>query len=656
MESHNHPSAVEPYHGAATGVGGVIRDIFAMGARPVASLDSLRFGPLDDPRAKELFRGAVAGVAGYGNGIGIPTVAGETAFHPSYLGNPLVNAMCVGLVYEDKIFKGRAAGVGNVVMVVGADTGRDGIKGASFASEELGDSDKHTNVPIGDPRLEKLLVEASLEVMETGLVVGLQDLGAAGLTSSGSEMAGRAGNGLYIDVDRVPLREPGMQPWEIMLSETQERMLMVVEPSKVEQIKAVFEKWSLKADAIGEVTEDGCFTVRRGDEVLGSVPAEFLTDKAPVNIRPYSEPAYFNALKKADFSKLKNYGDWAGLLKRLLASPNIASKRWACEQYDSAVDADVIARPEPVSPVDDAAVLRLPGSQKGMALAADCNSRYVYLNPWLGGAIAVAESARNVASSGARPLAITNCLNFGNPEKPEIYWQFVKATDGMAEACKALSTPITGGNVSFYNEFDGNAIYPTPAIGMVGVLENVEDRITSEFKSEGDVVVLAGKTLDELGASEAHFLLTGKDEGEVPVLDFQKEKSLHEFLIEAARNRLLASAHDCSDGGLAVALAESAIGGNSGVALDWTGDVSEAAALFAESQSRAVISVAPDKLEATESLLKKHKICYAVLGKTGGKSFSMRYNGSLLIECPLDELSRIWNYAIEESMKEGIAK
>jgi phosphoribosylformylglycinamidine synthase len=658
MESHNHPSAIEPYQGAATGVGGIIRDIFAMGARPVASLDSLRFGSLDDPRAKSLFRGVVAGVGGYGNCIGIPTVGGETFFHPSYHGNPLVNAMCVGLVEEDKIFKGQATGAGNVVMLVGARTGRDGIKGASFASEELSDADpdKRPNVQVGDPFMEKLLLEASLEVLEAGLVVGLQDLGAAGLTSSGSEMAGRAGSGLYIDLNKVPLREKNMEPWEIMLSESQERMLMIVEPSKVEEIEKVFDKWDLIASAVGEVTGDGRFTVRRGGDVLASAPAEFLTDKAPVNIRPAVEPGYFRSLKKADCAELRNYGDWTDLLKKLLASPNIASKRWVYEQYDSTIGANTVVRPG-----SDAAVLRLPGSAKGMALAVDCNSRYAYLDPWRGGAIAVAEAARNVAASGAKPLAITNCLNFGNPEKPEIYWQFVQATDGMAEACRAFSTPVTGGNVSFYNEYDGRAIYPTPTIGMVGLLEKVEDRVTSDFKAEGDLVALVGETLEELGASEAHFLLTGRDEGEVPFLDFEREKNLHTFLAEAAKDGLLASAHDCSEGGLAVAAAECAITdsdptrsplkGNLGVTLDWTGNVSPAAALFGESQSRAVISVSPDKWQAVEALLKRHNLPHTLLGKTGGNGFSLRYNGALLVDCLLTDLARPWSRAIPEIMK-----
>ena len=643
MESHNHPSAIEPYQGAATGVGGIIRDIFAMGARPVASIDSLRFGSLENARTKALFRGIVAGVGGYGNCIGIPTVGGETVFHPSYDGNPLVNAMCVGLVEEDKIFKGQATGVGNVVMVVGARTGRDGIKGASFASEELSDSDpdKRPNVQVGDPFMEKLLLEASLEVLAAGLVVGLQDLGAAGLTSSGAEMAGRAGSGLYIDVDRVPLRELGMEAWEIMLSESQERMLMVVEPSKVDAVRAVFEKWDLVGAAIGEVTGDGCFTIKKGDEVLASVSAAFLTDKAPVNIRPSSEPAYFETLKKADHSKLANYGDWTDLLKKLLASPNIASKRWVYEQYDCTIGASTVVRPG-----SDAAVLCLPGTKKGMALSADCNSRYVYLDPRRGGAIAVAEAARNVAASGAEPIAITNCLNFGNPEKPEIYWQFVQATDGMADACKALSTPVTGGNVSFYNEFDGKAIYPTPTIGMVGILDNVEDRLTSDFKSQSDRVVLVGETLEELGASEAHFLLTGRDEGTVPMIDLEREKHLHTFLLEAAREKLLASAHDCADGGLAVTLAESAVQGRKGIALDWHGKSSPAAALFGETQSRVVVSLNPNKWETTEALLKKHSLPYTSLGIVNGDKFVIRYNETSLVDCALQELETLWNGGI----------
>ncbi|MDR1740818.1 MAG: phosphoribosylformylglycinamidine synthase subunit PurL [Synergistaceae bacterium] len=644
MESHNHPSAIEPYQGAATGVGGIIRDIFAMGARPVALLDSIRFGTLSSSRNAELLRGVVKGVGDYGNCMGIPTVGGETVFHDSYSGNPLVNAMCVGLVHEAHIFKGRASGVGNVVMLVGARTGRDGIKGASFASEELSDSDpdKRPNVQVGDPFMEKLLLEASLEVLEADLVVGIQDLGAAGLTSSGAEMAGRAGSGVCIDIDKIPLRETGMEPWEIMLSESQERMLMVVEPSKVDHIAAVFEKWDLAASAIGEVTGDGNFTIKRGAEILASIPAKFLTDDAPVNVRPYSEPEYFRKLSNADLSITRNSNDIPALLLRLIATPNIASKRFVYRQYDSTVGVRTVVRPG-----GDAAVMRLPGTEKGMALSVDCNARYVYLNPRRGGAIAVAEAARNVACTGARPLAITNCLNFGNPEKPEIYWQFVQATDGMAEACEAFNTPVTGGNVSFYNEYDGVAIYPTPTIGMVGVIDDVAKAVTIGFKHQGDAVLLVGETLDELGASELHYMLTGRDEGAVPRLDFAAEKALHSFLINTAP--LLASAHDCSDGGVIVTIVESAAVGGLGVSLKWRWEnLSPAAALFSESQSRAVISVEQKNLPAVLDALSA--LPYTMLGTVGGDRVSIEYNGAALVNCPLSDLTNAWRSGLEAAL------
>lgn len=662
MESHNHPSAIEPYQGAATGVGGIIRDIFAMGARPVASLNSLRFGRLDNNRTRHLLSGVVAGIAGYGNCMGIPTVAGEVYFHPAYQGNPLVNAMSVGLVDADKIFRGQATGVGNIVMVVGARTGRDGIKGASFASEELSDSDpdKRPNVQVGDPFMEKLLLEATLEILEAGLVIGLQDLGAAGLTSSASEMAGRAGNGLYIDIDKVPLREEGLKPWEIMLSESQERMLLVVDPAKVEAIEKIFDKWDLTAAAIGRVTDDGRFTVRRGEEILASVPAGLLTDNAPVNIRPWNEPAYYQIRKKADLSATRDYGDWTGLLKKLLAWPDICSKRWIYEQYDHMVGANTVLRPGA-----DAAMLRLPvqvpeksedPSQtgpaqiqrvKGLALCCDCNSRYVFLDPWRGGAIAVAEAARNVACTGARPLALTNCLNFGNPENPEIYWQFVKATDGLAEAARELDTPVTGGNVSFYNEYNGQPIPPTPTIGMVGLLDDLDKRVDSGFKAAGDLVALVGRTKEELGAGTAHFLLTGRDEGEVPVIDLKEARRLNDFLVTAANRELLHSAHDCSEGGLAVTLTESALAGNLGFALKWTTDVSVAAALFGESQSRVVISLGPDQRERVEKLAEEFDLPVVFLGLTGGDEVRLTVNGQTLA-APLAELADIYHNSLAE--------
>jgi phosphoribosylformylglycinamidine synthase len=648
MESHNHPSAIEPYQGAATGVGGIIRDIFAMGARPIASLDSLRFGSLDHPRTRRLLRGVVAGIAGYGNCMGIPTVAGEVYFHPDYQGNPLVNAMSVGLVETDRIFKGSATGVGNVVMVVGARTGRDGIKGASFASEELSDDDpdKRPNVQVGDPFMEKLLLEATLEILEAGLVIGLQDLGAAGLTSSGSEMAGRAGNGLYIDVAKVPLREEGLAPWEIMLSESQERMLLVVDPAKVPAVEKIFAKWDLIASAIGEVTGDGRFTVRRGGEVLASVPAGLLTDQAPVNVRPYAEPAYFAERKKADLSATRNHGDWAGLLKKLLASPNVCSRRWIYEQYDHMVGLNTVIRPGA-----DAAILRLPGpGRRGLALACDCNSRYVYLDPRRGGAIAVAEAARNVAVSGARPLALTNCLNFGNPEDPEIYWQFVQATDGLAEAARALDTPVTGGNVSFYNEYNGRAIPPTPTIGLVGLLDDLDHLVTMGFKAAGDLVCLVGETREELGASEAHFLLTGRDEGEVPEIDLAQARRLNDFLAAAAGRKLLRSAHDCAEGGLAVAVAESALAGRIGVELEWTPATSVAAALFGESQSRVVVSLAPENREALSALLKEYDLPSAFLGRVGGPALRLSVAGARLDQ-PLDELAALYDHRLAEMVE-----
>lgn len=652
MESHNHPSAIEPYQGAATGVGGIIRDIFAMGARPIASLNSLRFGSLDNNRTRHLLSGVVAGIAGYGNCMGIPTVAGEVYFHPAYQGNPLVNAMCVGLVDADKIFKGSATGVGNIVMVVGARTGRDGIKGASFASEELSDSDpdKRPNVQVGDPFMEKLLLEATLEILEAGLVIGLQDLGAAGLTSSASEMAGRAGNGLYVDIDKVPLREEGMKPWEIMLSESQERMLLVVDPSKVEAIEKIFEKWDLTAAAIGMVTGDGRFTVRRGEEVLASVPAGLLTDEAPVNIRPWSEPAYYQERKKADLSATRDYGDWAGLLKKLLAWPDITSKRWIYEQYDHMVGAATVMRPG-----SDAALLRLPGDKKGLALSCDCNSRYVFLDPWWGGAIAVAEAARNVACTGARPLALTNCLNFGNPENPEIYWQFVQATDGLAEAAKELDTPVTGGNVSFYNEYNGLPILPTPTIGMVGLLDNLDKRIDSSFKKAGDLVAIIGTTREELGAGTAHFLLTGRDEGQVPAIDLKEARRLNDFLVAAADHGLLQSAHDCAEGGLAVTLAESALAGRIGFDLNFMAEVSPAAAFFGESQSRVVISLLPERKEAVEKLAQEYQLPLEFMGAVGGDQFRLTA-GSQTLTAPLAELTDIYLNSLAQMVKLSTAE
>jgi phosphoribosylformylglycinamidine synthase len=648
MESHNHPSAIEPYQGAATGVGGIIRDIFAMGARPIASLNSLRFGQVDDNRVKRLLSGVVAGIGGYGNCMGIPTVGGDVYFHPSYQGNPLVNAMCLGLMKADKIYRGQAAGLGNTVMLVGARTGRDGIKGASFASEELSDQDpdKRHNVQVGDPFMEKLLLEATLEILEKDLVVGLQDLGAAGLTSSGSEMAGRAGNGLYMDLDLVPLREEGISDWEIMLSESQERMLLVVEPEKTEAIEAVFDKWDLLAVPIGKVTNDGLFTLKRKDKILASVPAEFLTEKVPIYERPFSEPAYYQQKKKADLGATRNYGNWSELLFRLLGSPNLCSRSWVYEQYDHMVGLNTVIRPG-----GDAALLRLPGSRRGLALSSDCNSRYVYLDPYQGGAIAVAEAALNVAVVGAKPLALTNCLNFGNPENPEIYWQFVKATDGLAAAAKALKTPVTGGNVSFYNEYDGQAIFPTPTIGMIGVIEDLEKRLTHYFKEPDDIIILIGDSKEELGASEVHYLLTGQDEGPVPTLDLVKADQLNDFLVKAAAGSLLRSAHDLAEGGLAVALAEclfapswAEMGLGANLTLDES--ISTAALFFGESQSRVLISVAPKMVEATLALLTQSRLTHKIVGRVTSDRQLFISHGQEKLEASVNDLRQVWSQAL----------
>jgi phosphoribosylformylglycinamidine synthase len=642
MESHNHPSAIEPYQGAATGVGGIIRDIFAMGARPIASLNSLRFGELRQTRARHLLDGVVAGIGGYGNCIGIPTVGGEIYFHPSFQGNPLVNAMCLGLLKSDRVFRGRAVGPGNLVMLVGARTGRDGVKGASFASEELSDSDpdKRPNVQVGDPFMEKLLLEATLEILEADLVVGLQDLGAAGLTSSGAEMAGRAGSGILLDLDKVPLREEGLEPWEIMLSESQERMLLVVEPDKAATIAKIFDKWDLRADTVGVVTADGFFTLRLHGQVLAQVAAAHLTEAAPVYIREEKEPAYFQERQKADLSAVNARGDFTGLLRELLASPNLCSRAYVFEQYDYQVGLNTVIRPG-----GDAALLRLPDTRKGLALTVDCDSRHVFLNPERGGALAVAEAALNVAVTGARPLALTNCLNFGNPMDPEIYWQFARATDGLAAAAQALETPVTGGNVSFYNEYNGQAIYPTPTIGMVGLLDNLADRLTLDFKAEGDLIYLLGETREELGASEAHYLLTGRDEGPVPHLDLAQVKALCQLLVEAAKKGLLRSAHDCSTGGLAVALAESAMAGELGAVVRLDGPLSPGAAFFGESSGRVIVSLREEKAPDLVALARGHALPVTQLGQVKGQDLVIAHN-DFAIKAPVQNLKKIWSEAL----------
>ncbi|MBT9172170.1 MAG: Phosphoribosylformylglycinamidine synthase subunit PurL [Syntrophomonadaceae bacterium] len=649
IESHNHPSAIEPYQGAATGVGGIIRDIFTMGARPIALLNSLRFGPLSDLRVRYTMGGVVAGIAGYGNCIGIPTVGGEVYFDRCYQGNPLVNAMCVGLLEVDKIKRGRAAGVGNAVILVGARTGRDGIHGVTFASEELtaASEEKRPAVQVGDPFMEKLLLEACLELIDNNDLVGIQDLGGAGLTCAASEMASRAGTGMEIELDQVPRRETGMSAYEIMLSESQERMLLVVEPAKEERVHSVFRRWGLDATTIGYVTADGTLRVRFGGEVVAEVPARSLAEDAPSYCPEYREPAYRQAALQLDLSGVPDVTDPAAALGALLASPNIASKEWVWRQYDHMVRTCTV-----VLPGSDAAVLRLRGTGKGLAMTCDCNSRYAYLDPYTGGKIAVAEAARNLVCSGAEPLAVTDCLNFGNPEKPEIFWQFREVVAGMSEACRALGTPVTGGNVSFYNETNGEAVYPTPTVGMVGLLDDIELRCTQDFKETGDLIVLLGETLPELGGSEYLAVLHNQVCGHPPGLDLEKELALQKTVLAAIRRGLIASAHDLSEGGLAVALAESCFGkclgasitvSSSGLRMDQL--------LFGESQSRVLLSLPEGNLAALRALAAANALPLQVLGRVGGERLQITVDSRLLVDLPVTVLREKWQEAIACHMK-----
>jgi phosphoribosylformylglycinamidine synthase II len=644
IESHNHPSAIEPYQGAATGVGGIIRDVFSMGARPIALLNSLRFGELKTPRVNYLFENVVAGIAGYGNCIGIPTVGGEVNFDPTYEGNPLVNAMCVGLIDHDKIQKGVASGIGNPVIYVGASTGRDGIHGATFASEELNEESekKRPAVQVGDPFMEKLLLEACLELIDTGIVVGIQDMGAAGLTCSSAEMASKAGNGIEMNLDLVPQREAGMSAYEMMLSESQERMLVVVEKGKEDQAIAIFDKWGLASAVVGTVTDDGMLRLVHHGEVVANVPVKSLADDAPVYHRPSAVPAYYEANANVDpVAAISEPADLNETLKAVLSQPTVANKAWVYEQYDHIVRANTA-----VKPGSDAAVVMVRGTRKALAMSTDCNGRYVYLDPKVGGAIAVAESARNVVCSGAEPLAITDCLNFGSPEKPEVFWQFEKAVDGMSEACLALNAPVIGGNVSFYNERSGDAIYPTPTVGMVGLITDVDHITTQHFKGEGDVIILLGETFAELGGSEYQKLVTGGICGRPPQLDLQKEASLQQLVLKAIRQGLVKSAHDLSEGGLGVALAESCFGQEIGATVELATELRTDVALFSESQSRILLSVAAGDTDSVLAMASELGVPAQVIGTTGGERLVVKVNGGEAINAPLSDLKAAWKDAI----------
>lgn len=648
IESHNHPSAVEPYQGAATGVGGIIRDIFSMGSRPIALLNSLRFGKLESDRVKYLFEHVVSGIAGYGNCIGIPTVAGEVMFDEAYEGNPLVNAMCVGLIDHDKIQRGVAKGVGNPVFYVGPATGRDGIHGATFASEDLtAESEaKRSAVQVGDPFMEKLVMEATLELIDSGIVLGIQDMGAAGLTCSSAEMASKAGNGMELYLDEVPQREEGMTAYEMMLSESQERMLFVTEPQHEAQAKAIFERWGLHCAKVGKVTDDGRLRLFHKGEQVADMPVKALVDDCPVYNKPSKVPDYYLKNGSIDTNRYEQMLDLTDSLKKVLGSPSLASKEWVYSQYDYQVRTSTA-----VVPGSDAAVVAIRGTRKALAMTTDCNGRYVYLDPEVGGRIAVAEAARNIVCSGGEPLAITDNLNFGSPEKPEVFWQMEKSVDGMAEACRFLETPVIGGNVSLYNENAKGAIYPTPVVGMVGLITDIDHITTQEFKAEGDVIFLLGETKAEIGGSEFQYAVHGLTEGRPPVIDLTVEKALHGAVLGAIRQGLVASAHDLSEGGLAAAVAESTFGRGLGAKVDFTTNLRPDLALFSESQSRILLSAKPESAAALEAWLSEQGVPAQKLGVVGGDELVIAVNGHTAIQAPVNEFRTEWKEAIPCRMK-----
>ncbi len=662
IESHNHPSAVEPYQGAATGVGGILRDVFTMGARPVAVLDSLRFGALDNPRVRYLFAGVVKGVGDYGNCMGIPNIGGEVLFDDAYEGNPLVNAMAIGLMKTEDLIRGYASGPGNPIIAVGARTGRDGIHGATFASVELGEETdaSRPQVQVGDPFTEKLLLEASLELIKSGFIVGIQDMGAAGLASSSSEMAERAGTGVDIDVGDMLVREEGMTPYEILLSESQERMLVVAKAGHENDVQAILEKWELEAAVIGRVTDDGLYRVRENGVVVCEIPGHAIVN-CPTYVREAREDPEVGRLRAWDPAELDSEpisGQPGEALLRLLASPNIASKRWVYDQYDSTVRTATVQ-----GPGGDAGVLRIRGTRRGIAAKTDCNGRYTYLNPRRGAMIAMAEAARNLACVGARPRAITNCLNFGNPLKPHVYHQMKEVVTGMAEACRRFETPVVSGNVSLYNESPNGAVFPTPVIGMVGVLDDVSLQVTSGFKSTGDPVVLLGRNTNELGGSEYLKVIHDRVAGDAPAVDLDAEKALQEALLEMNADRLLQSAHDCSEGGLAVSLAESAIA-DTRRPLGFDGhvddDLAPAAVLFGEAQGRAIVSCAPDRLDAVLAVAQRHGVparAIGVVGEAEGR-FRLRVDDAeggeaTTIDAPVRRLAEAYHTAISSVMEQA---
>ena len=682
IESHNHPSFIEPFQGAATGVGGILRDIFTMGARPIAALNSLRFGSLDDPkngrRNRSLLAGVVAGIAHYGNAFGVPTVGGEVAFDDAYALNPLVNAFALGLVRKDQIFFGKATGVGNPVLYVGAKTGRDGIHGATMASAEFDEEalQKRPTVQVGDPFLEKLLLEACLEAMRSGAVAGIQDMGAAGLTCSTCEMAARADTGIEIDLSLVPQRETGMTAYEMLLSESQERMLIVAHKGREREVADIFRKWDLDAVVIGKVLDDGRMRVAHNGEMVCDVPVKALTDEAPVyeremraqvlslEFRVSSSPnqedvrssesenrnspqEITNAKRETRNSKLIDYND---ALQNLLSSPNLASKEWVYRQYDHMVRTNTA-----VLPGADAAVIRIKETRRALAIALDGNGRYCAANPREGAKLMVAEAARNVVCVGAQPIAITNCLNFASPERPEVMWSFSEVIDGIAEACKAFNTPVVSGNVSFYNETEGRGVLPTPVIGMVGLIEDVKRVVQPGFKNAGDLIALFGTTRDDLSLSEYALVFNGKTAGQVPVLDLQAERAVQTACLRAAEAGLLRSAHDCSDGGLAVALAECCFSSLNrealGADIDITGDYDLATRLFGETPSRIIISFDESALGDIEVIVAEASCPMILMGNVGSDRLRIEADGEEVVELDVAEMEAAWRSSLKEKLQ-----
>ncbi len=647
MESHNHPSFIEPYQGAATGVGGILRDVFTMGARPIASLNSLRFGSFEDARTAYLVKGVVGGIGGYGNCVGVPTVGGEVYFDETYNANILVNAFTLGLAKKGSLFKGRAKGVGNSLMYVGAKTGRDGIHGATMASEAFSEEaeKRRPTVQVGDPFTEKLLLEACLKLMEKDFLVGIQDMGAAGLTSSSTEMAERGRTGVELELSIVPLREQGMTPYEILLSESQERMLLVVKKGCEEKVKSIFNRWDLDAVVVGRVTRDRLFRVLFHGTEVARIPISALTSEAPVYSRSAERPKDQDEVQRLDLKNIAEPKDLGTALKTLLNSPNLGSKEWVYRQYDHFVRSNTV-----LAPGSDAAVIRIKETKKGLALTVDGNGRYCYLDPYVGGLLAVAEAARNLACVGAKPLGLSDCLNFGSPERPEVMWQFSGVIQGMRDGCIALGVPVVSGNVSFYNETSGVPIYPTPTVAMVGILAKVERHVTPWFKSEGDNVVLLGSTREELGGSEYLKVFHGLVRGTPPWIDLKLERAVQRCCLKAIERGILRSAHDVSEGGLAVALAECCVAGPGrplGVRIELREMMRTDALLFGESQSRIIVSIEGKKLNRLREIAEKEGAPMHVIGEVGGTRFVVQP----MIRLPVEELKTIWCNALEKRLQ-----